>query len=210
MAKTKGLNIVGLMINHLSTVIGTIVSIAGLVSLLTSHWLKAWLSQHSYLVFVLLFLSITIAFVVIDFTFNRRRTESNQHDRETVAHVLRELSPHSQIIIWLKESFISKSVPAKFANALEEILSRMRLDVVGLDNRQANRSYRELQDSLAKFLNLTEFNLFPNLDFTAYVSSPDWPREQWGEASKEINTAEQELVRSYDNFVRVCHRHHLD
>jgi hypothetical protein len=86
----------------------------------------------------------------------------------------------------------------------------MRLNVVGLDNPQVNQAYGKLEDSIRAFHDLANFNLFANQDYTIMEKSPEWPWEQWREASGKIGQARTDLVQAYDAFLQVCHRNQLD
>jgi hypothetical protein len=53
------------LMKHLSSLVGAIVTLGGLLSLLSSDSVKMWVKTHSYLVFVLLVLSVASAFLII-------------------------------------------------------------------------------------------------------------------------------------------------
>jgi NhaP-type Na+/H+ or K+/H+ antiporter len=195
---------------HLLSFIGAIVTIAGLLSLLTSQSVKTWIKDHSYLVFIVLILSVTTASVVIDYVLSKKRRIATAHDRKIAEGLLNELPPDGSLIVWLKEFFISKSIPVKYLDLLEHIASQMHLNVVGLDNPEANQAYRRLESSAYELHSLACFNLFTNEDYTLMQNSPDWPWEQWQEASKQISEARSALVEAYDEFLQVCHKGGLD
>lgn len=197
------------LIQHLLSVIGAIVTGVGLLSIVTSTSLRSWVKVHSYLVFIGLILSIAIAFIVIDFVVSRERREGTPHDRKIVAQLLNAIPPNGNLIIWLKELFISKSIPIKHLSTLDDVASEMGRNVVGLDNPKANRAYSSLRDAIDAFHSLANFNLFSNDTYTVMERSPEWPWEQWRQASDEINNARVILIRTYDEFVRVCHKEHL-
>lgn len=197
------------LIQHLLSVVGAVVTVAGLLSILTSTSLKSWVKVHSYLVFVCLVFSIAAAFVVIDFAISRKRREGSVHDRRTVAQLLNAIPPNGSTIVWLKELFISKSIPIKHLDVLYDVFTEMQRNIVGLDNSKANRVYGNLRDAIVEFHSLAAFNLFSNEQYTVLERSPQWPWEQWQEASQEINNAHTTLIKAYDEFVRVCHKERL-
>jgi hypothetical protein len=191
------------------SVAGAVVTIAGILPLLTSASLKSWVRTHSYWVFVTLILAVTAAFIIIDIILTRKRQQGTDHDRETVSGFLERISPRSQIIVWLKENFISKSVPIKYVDLLDELSHEMKLNVMGLDNSSANQAYGTLRDAILVFLEHVTFDLFSNSEHTVLQNSPDWTREDWIAASGRINQARDTLVRTYDDFVRTCHKYGL-
>ena len=195
---------------HLLSLIGGVITIAGVFSLITSKSARIWVKAHSYFVFIALIIAVTATFVIIDFLLNRKRRAATAHDRKMVGEVFKALPPNSQIIVWLKELFISKSVPIKYLSALDDVASRIRLNVVGLDNPQANQAYGRLKGAIEEFHSLANFNLFSNQDYTVMEKSPDWPWEQWKKASDQINAASIVLIKVYDDFLWICHRNQLD
>lgn len=199
-----------MLMKHLWSLVGGVVTLAGLLSLLASKSVKSWVKGHSYLIFIILIITVAIAFVVIDFILNRKRRQATEHDRRVVGDLLRALPPNGTVIVWLKDSFISKSVPIRYAEILEGVLNQMRFNVVGLDNLQANEAYGKMRDAIEKFIYLTTFNLFSNRDHTVAQKSPEWPWEQWEKASNEIDESCTALISTYDGFLRVCHKNQLD
>lgn len=75
------------------SVIGAIVTIGGLLSLLTSGAVKTWIRNHSYWVFLALTLSIAAAFVAVDYVRSKKRKEATEHDRSVVAKILDKMPP---------------------------------------------------------------------------------------------------------------------
>ncbi len=199
-----------ILTKHLSSLIGVAAALAGILPMLTSNFVKNWVKSHSYLIFVILVITVTVAFVVIYFILNRKRGQATEHDRKIAANLLGALPPDGAIIVWLKKTFISKSVPIKYADILDDVLTRMRLNAVGLDNSQANEAYGKLREAIEKFTTLVTFNLFSNRDYTVLEKSPEWSWVQWKKASDDINEACTTLVKVYDEFLRVCHRNQLD
>jgi hypothetical protein len=208
--KSDRSDMTAMLAKHLSALIGAAVTVAGILSLLTSSSVKNWVRNDSYLIFIILIIVVTVAFVIIDFILNRKRQQATGHDRKIVANLLSALPPDGAVIVWLKESFISKSVPIKYVDVLGDMLTQMRLNVVGLDNPQADEAYRKLKEALANFITVVTFNLFSSQDYTALQKSPEWPWAQWKKASDEINGACTMLVRVYDEFLLVCHKNQLD
>lgn len=203
-------NAAGLIANHLLFLLGAILTITGIVSLLTSEAVRAWVKGHSFLIFIILIMTVTASFVTIDFLLNRKRREATVHDRKMVRDVFEALPAGGPLIIWLKELFISKSIPIRYLSTLDDLGSRMRLNVVGLDNAQANHVYGELKEAIEAFHSTASFNLFSNETYTTMEKSPDWAWEQWKKASDEILEARRVLVETYDKFVHVCHRYGLE
>jgi hypothetical protein len=160
-------------------------------------------------VFIAWVLTAAVALVVIDIILTRKRRQATIHDQRVVKEILGVLPPRGPIISWLKDDFMSKSVPVKYIERLEMVFDSMRLSVVGLDDPDANRSYARLRDAIERFLEVTTGNLFASPDYTAMQNSPDWPWEQWKAASDEINTACNELVVAHDEFVLSCHKNGL-
>lgn len=199
-----------MLTKHLSSLIGAVVAIASVLSLLASKSVKSWARGHGYLILIILIAVVVTAFIVTDFLLNRKSEQAAVHDRQVVADILHALPPDGPIIVWLKDSFISSSVPIRYAEGLEGVFNKMRLNVVGLDNSQANEVYGKLRDAIYKFIYITTYNLFSNQDHTAAVKSPEWPYEKWSKVSDEINEACMALISAYDEFLRVCHKNHLD
>jgi hypothetical protein len=208
--EVKRSSLASILAKHLLSVAGGVVTLAGLLPLLTSSSLKAWLKIHSYLVFVVLILVVTAACIIVDVILSKKRSEATEHDRRIVSKFLERLPPDGQTIVWLKESFISKSVPIKYVDKLDALTHEMKLNVIGLDNPQADQAYIMLRNTTLHFLELVSFDLFSNPDYTALQNSPDWTREDWMAASARINQARDDLVKAYDEFVRVCHKNSLD
>jgi hypothetical protein len=208
--ETKVSNLIAAPTKHLLSLAGGVTTIAGVVSLVTSDSLKNWVKTHGYLVFLILVLAITAAFVVIDIILSKKRKQGAEHDRRIVAQFMEKLPPHSQLIVWLKESFISKSVPVKYVDVLDELAHGMKLNVIGLDNAPANQAHGTLLNAIQEFLEYVTFDLFANADHAVLQNSQDWNREDWLAASARINHARDALVKAYDDFVLVCHRSGLD
>jgi hypothetical protein len=116
---------------------------------------KEWARGHGYLSFMILIVAVATAFIVINFLLNRKSAQATAHDRQVVADVLHALPPDGPVIVWLKDSFISSSVPIRCSDRLEGVLNQIRFNVVGLDNSQANEAYGNLRDAIDKFIFLT-------------------------------------------------------
>jgi hypothetical protein len=202
--------LVNQLMKHLWSFMGAIVTVAGLLSVLTSHSLKAWLKDYSYLIFIILVLSVAAAFVIIDYLVNKERRAATAHDQKLVGEVFDALPPNGSIMIWLKDQFVLKVVPVKYLDALDDVAYKMHLNVVGLDNPEANQAYRKLQDTIGTFYSLVESNLFMDGDPTVMKYAPEWPIERWRAASKQIKEARSTLIDTYDEFLRICHKNGLD
>lgn len=203
-------NVAGLLTNHLLFLLGAVLTVTGIVSLLTSKAVRIWTKDHSFLIFIILIMTVAASFVTIDFLLNGKRREATTHDRRMVRDVFEALPPDGPLIVWLKELFISKSIPIRYLTTLDNLSSKMRLNVVGLDNARANQAYGKLKEAIEVFHSTATFNLFSNDTFTTMEKSPDWPWEQWKKASDEIVEAHRVLVETYDQFVHVCHRYRLE
>jgi hypothetical protein len=156
--------------------------------------------------------TVAVAFVVIDFAWNRDRRASIllvEHDKNAVKEILVELPANGPVIYWLKENFIAQSVPIAYTDILEDVHRRMSMNVVGLDNSKAARAFRKLKDAIGQFNIATTSNLFSNEDHTVAQKSRDWPQGQWDEAKREILENRDRLVRAYDQFVLKCHQNKL-
>ncbi len=191
------------------SVIGAIVTIGGLVSLLTSEAVKMWVRNHSYWVFLALTLSIAAAFVAVDYVRSKKRKEATEHDRSVVVKILDKIPPDGKAIVWLKELYISKYAPVEYLNVLDAVHDQMQLNVIGLDNAEANGAYDRLKIAIGNFHSLVSFNLFMDDDYKTMTASQSWPWEQWKEVSHQLNEADDALVKAYDDFLRICHRNQL-
>jgi hypothetical protein len=145
---------------HLLSVIGAIVTIGGLLSLLTSGAVKTWVRNHSYWVFLALTLSIAATFVAVDYVRSKKRNEATEHDRSVVAKILDKMPPDGKAIVWLKELYLSKYAPV-----LDAVHDQMQRNVIGLDNAEANQAYDRLKIAIGNFRSLVSFNLFMDDDY---------------------------------------------
>lgn len=194
---------------HLLSVIGAIVTIGGLLSLLTSGAFKTWIRNHSYWVFLALILSITTAFVVVDYVRSMKRREATEHDRSVVAKILGRMPPDGKTIIWLKESYISKYAPVEYLDILDAVHDQIQRNVVGLDNAEANQACEKLKSAIGNFHSLVSVSLFMDDNYKTMNMSQSWPSKQWKEASHQLNETHDLLVQAYDDFLRICHRNQL-
>lgn len=195
---------------HVLALIAATVTVVGFSSIIVSSTLKNWVRAHSYLIFVVWLLTIVLALVAIDLLRNRRpeKTPATDHDRESVARVITKLPPDDSVIVWLKDNFITKSIPIKYLDRLSDIAQTISLNVVDLDNPEAELAYRALGSAIEKFNDSINWNMFGS-DRGTMERSYDWPDEQWRTAAEQILENRTNLVNVYDGFLRICHKNNI-
>ena len=200
--------------DHVLSLIAAVVAIAGFISLLTSQSVERWVKGHSLWVFAGFIISIALTFIVVDYVTSRKGAEATEHDRIRVAHVLMDLPPDGPTIAWLKQGTVWNTLPYHVIEVLDKVLQDMELDVLGLDNRQANEAYVSLQRALEDFRSFVSLNLFMrdnnNRDYTRMSLSSEWSEEHRNEAADKIDALQAVAVRAYDNFLTVCHKKRLN
>jgi hypothetical protein len=92
----KGSNLAVTLTKHLSSLIGSVVALAGTLPMLASKSVKTWVESHNYLIFITLVITLAAAFVIIDFILNRKRDQVTEHDRKIVANLLSTLPPNTR------------------------------------------------------------------------------------------------------------------
>lgn len=199
------------LMKHLWSFIAALATIGGLLSLTSSTAIRTWINKYSYWVFLVLILVVGIViFFAIDYAESIKRKEPSAHDRSVVAKILEAIPPDGKTIIWLKELYVTKYAPVKHIDTLDEVYDQMERNVIGLDDRKANRAYLALKNAIADFCTVTNFELFFD-DHDDRMLKMKWydSREEWKQTRDQLIEARDALVQAYDDFVRACHDRQL-
>jgi hypothetical protein len=198
------------IVAHLLAFIGAIVTIAALISILTSKTVRSWLHVHSSWLFAIWLLTILAAFVAVDYMRNRKQSEPTKHDKDLVRKVLRKLPADGETIMWLKHSYIAKLVLVKHLDVIDDVLMSMHQDVLGMDNRKANHAYCTLRDAMERFRSHVSWNMFMDNTYERMQLSGSWSEKKRDETMTAIVANQEALVLAYDNFLITCHQCRLD
>jgi general stress protein CsbA len=198
------------IVAHLLALIGAIVTVAALISILTSKSIRAWIHVHSSWLFAIWLLTILAAFVVIDYMRNRNQSEPTRHDKGIVEKIFGCLPADGETIGWLRHEYIAKLVPVKHLDVIDEVLTPMHQNVLGMDNRKANDAYCKLRDAMERFRMHISLNMFMDDAYERMHLSGNWSQEERDETMTTIVANQEALVTAYDNFLIICHRYRLD
>jgi hypothetical protein len=190
-------------------VAGAIVTAAGLIAALFSATVKHWMRGHGLLIYYAWLALFLVTLVAINYVNLRKRRLASEHDSAVANSVLGAIPPDSSIVMWLKDNSVANEIPFKYLDAIDTVHAKMEANVIGLDDRVVNKSYRRLAVAMYEFRMLVALNTFPNDDYSIVRLSDQWSWEHRQEASRKIDKAQDALVAAYDHFLVVSHKHGL-
>ena len=165
---------------------------------------------HGILLYYVLLAVFLGALVAINYVNMRKRRLASEHDHAVVADLLRDMPPDSLTVAWLKRDGVVNGIPSECLDVIGTVYEKIELNVIGLDNRAANKAYRDLAAAMIEFRTLVAYNTFPNDGMTWFRLSDRWSAKHRKEAEQKIDKAQGVLVAAYDRFLVISHEHRLD
>lgn len=203
--------VVARIFNHLFAAVGAILSITGIIALVTSHSVKAWTRNNGTLLFVIIIACVITAFVIIDFLLHRRPPGPSIHDKKIFRRIYSLLRPTGSVIYLLKDETIWNGYRFKDLDKVDKVIHLIETDEIGMDNSHAEKAYRKLLAALSDFRNFQALNTFPSQGGSERaVLSGQWDYKSRKEAGNTINDLATAAGTAYDHFLRVCHKYGID
>ena len=205
--------------NHLVALISAVAAIAAVTALLASGTVKTWAREDSSWVYAGLVIAALIAFLAVDWAIGLHRQYRDlkasvnvvsDHDKRLLHEVLALIPLDGDLIMWLKNRFYSKRIPARQMDALRQISEQLSLHSVGFDNPQVNDAYRELLAAIEAFDEaviqwaIYEHGKGNNLQVPLDMKESEGGEERYYAALREISDTVTCLVGAYDAFLQTC------
>ena len=185
-------------------------TIIGVITITFSPGVKGWVRAHGILVYYAFLALLLIALAAINFIRLAKARLASEHDRRVVAQFLTEIPPDGPVIIWLKNNTVANGIPFEYLDIIENVYNAMNANIIGLDNRAANKTYRELAEVMEKFRMFVALNTFPDREYNRVWLSDRWNWEHRKEAAEHIESDQAVVVTAYDNFLLTSHKNGLD
>jgi hypothetical protein len=164
---------------------------------------------HGLLIYYAWLALFLAALVAVNYVNLRKRRLASDHDRAAVDALLGKLPPDSLTVTWLKDSTVYNGIPYKYLDIIDAAHDNIGANVIGLDNRAANKAYRDLASAIGAYRVLVSLNTFPNSAYSSAWLSNQWPGNQRAETAQKIEKAQYDLVAAYDRFLVVSHKQGL-
>jgi len=189
---------------------GAVVAIIGVITIIFSPGVKGWVKAHGILVYYGLLALLLIALVAINFIRLAKARLASEHDRRVVSQFLAEMPSDGPVITWLKQNTVANGIPFEYLDIIENVYGAMNANVIGLDNRAANKAYRELAETMEKFRVFVALNTFPDKSYRRVWISDSWDWKARKEAAEHIESDQAAVVTAYDHFLLISHKDGLD
>lgn len=206
---TGGRDLINLIARNLLAAVGVVTSIAGLLTVLFDPTAEHWVKLHANVVYYLLLAVIFASFVAINYLAFMKRKVPSEHDREAVDRIFSKLPPDGEVVHWLRYDVIDNGLPYEYSDAIAEVHQGIKANIVGLDNRETNKVYSELEAALDKFRDVVGINTQPNRIGTGVSLGGiiDWKQKE--RSRRLVEEAQDVLVRAYDRFLLASHKNSL-
>lgn len=201
---------IGAISRNVLAVCGAIVTIIALVASTLSSDVKSWTRTHGIALYYVLLGVLFTALIVINYVSLKKRKLASAHNSAIVVELIRTMPPSGAAVEWLRDYSVDSGIPFKHVETYDSVQRQIETNVIGLDNRKANKAYRNLASAIGDFHSCASINTFPNVDMTSMSLSAEWPSDRRDKARQKIIRAKDDLVKAYDRFLVVSHKHGLD
>jgi hypothetical protein len=199
---------IALPVKYVMSLVGAAVSIGGFIALVAADSVKAWVRSHPYPIYFALIVAILIIAGTLDYAYNLRKrlARPTGHDAKLYAAALSALPADGAVIGWLKRVDMATAgvadFPADVLAALEKAADEACMRPVGFDDPRLMASFKSLTQAITRFCGAVEH-------WTIAEQANGAPTGETT-AATALRESHEELVRTYDMFIRTAHAGGID
>jgi hypothetical protein len=204
---------------------GVIADVTATVLFLVSSETRSWL-QDKYMwtaVFALLLVAVVLSLLNLLQVQRRKISDLSsalelqlasptQHDLAMFEAFNDHASPQGELLVWLRDGFLVSSVRDREITSLDRIVRFFRREPRGFDDEELEAKFRALMEHFEVLLDRLNAHVFPVRATDRYSVPSEWEDEQpelWREVIDGICEAHDDVMDSYDSFVRCAQRKRL-
>ena len=223
--------VAALLAKYTLSVIGSVLTIAGFVTLVTAKSARDFVKEHPYPIYIGLVLAVLIIMATLNYAHYLRQTNArltsaaaqpkslqpSAHDLSFYAEMLGDVPVDGHVIAWLRRVKMTElsvtDIPADVLNALEMTAERPRMRPVGFDDQEIAGAFHTFTLAISEFCVAVE-------QWTLVRHNARWlgVRGELSDATPEDNNAASgtlmashaKLIQAYDAFIVTAHSHGID